>query len=272
MPQLSVLIAVKNHRELIRECVESVRNVADEVLIADSGSTDDTVQLAESACRGYCSCKTVARDYVTAGSFKNWAIPQASHPWVLILDVDERLTDELSAEIGELLGREPEAVGYWICRDNYFLGHRVRFGGWNSDHVIRLIRRDLFRYPDQTADHTEFLTRGLRMGRLKERMKHYTRSSYEEHLAKCNRYSELQARRWQAQGRRSSFLQMMFRPPLRFLRSYIAYGGFLDGMAGLQIAYMAAYAAYLKQARLWELNHGLKSATQDKETPKRAAA
>jgi glycosyltransferase involved in cell wall biosynthesis len=262
--KLTVLVAVKDHQDLIVGCLASALGIADEVLVADSGSRDGTIETARSLCQGRCECNVIRREYITAGSFKNWAIPQARHGWVLIIDVDERLTDKLTGEIGQLLDDGPKADGYWIHRENYFLGHRVRFGGWNGDRVIRLFRRDLFRYPDQAADHTEFLTDGLAVERLRFSMKHFTRRSYTEHLQKCSRYTELQAQRWHEQGRRSSFLQMLLRPPLRFLRSYVALGGFLDGMAGLHIAYMAAYYAFLKQARLWELNHGR---TGDEDTP-----
>lgn len=252
--RLSVLIAVKNHRALIVDCIESLRGIADEVLIADSGATDDTIELARAACGGDCTCRVIARQYVAAGNFKNWAIPQAAHPWVLIVDVDERLTGPLATEIREAMNRDDRCDGYWIYRLNYYLGRPVRFCGWRNDRVIRLIRRDLFRYPDESADHTEFKTKGRRVGRFRHRMHHFTRRSLDEHLEKCGRYSQVQARRWLAQGRRPSWLRMMLHPPLRFLRTYLAYGGILDGMAGLQLSYMAAYYAYLKHARLWELH------------------
>ena len=108
------------------------------------------------------------------------------------------------------------------------------------------------------------VTEGLKVARLKHSIKHFTRRSYAEHLEKCDRYTELQARRWHEQGRRASFWQLLLRPPARFLRSYIALGGFLDGVAGLHIAYLAAYYTFLKQARLWELNQGR---TGDEATP-----
>ena len=109
--KLTVLIAVKNHQLLVPDCVRSVLDIADEVLVADSGCTDETISIIQSLCHDRCAVKVVAREYVTAGSFKNWAIPQASHSWVLILDVDERLTDALADEIQNLLARGPAALG-----------------------------------------------------------------------------------------------------------------------------------------------------------------
>lgn len=255
MPEkLSVVIAVKDHLKYIKDCVRSVREITEEVLIADSGSSDGTVDLARVLCEGFCSCKVVSREFITATSFKNWALDQASHPWSLVLDVDEHITDELATEIRSLLDEGPCHDAYWIYRDNFFLGRRVRFGGWNHDRLLRLMKTDLVRYPDTTADHHDFPTNGLDIGQLKHCMIHYARCSYDEQFVKCQRYSRVQAEHLFQRGYRPSFLQMMFRPPLRFLRSYIAYGGFLDGILGLQIAYLAAYYAFMKQARLWELS------------------
>ncbi len=269
---LTVIIAVKNHRGLIRGCIESCRDVADEILIADSGATDDTVQLARQLCEGWCTCTVVARQYITACSFKNWAIPQAAHPWILILDVDERLTDGLSVEIQELLSGQPAGDGYQVCRHNYFMGRRVRFAEWARDRVIRLFQRDKFRYPRDDVDHGEFPTAGLKIGRLRAPLKHYARRSYDEQLEKCNRYTALQARRWFQEGRRPRILQLLLRPPARFLRSYIAYGGFLDGKVGIQIAYLAAYYAFLKQARLWELWQAKAAEQEERPAGERRAA
>ena len=104
-------------------------------------------------------------------------------------------------------------------------------------------------------------------------MKHYARRSYDEQLAKCNRYTALQARRWFDEGRKPSIVQLLLRPPARFLRSYVAYGGFLDGKVGVQIAYLAAHYAFLKQARLWELwqQSAQCEALEDEPAERRAA-
>lgn len=271
-PQLTVIIAIKNHESLIRQCIESCRGIADEVLIADSGATDRTVKTAQQSCAGWCECTVTARDYITACSFKNWAISQARHEWILILDVDERLTVQLATEIKTTLTGVPDCDGYLVRRHNYFLGHRVRFAEWARDRVIRLFRRDQFRYPNESADHGEFVTLSKQIGRLQHVMKHYARRSYAEQLEKCHRYTALQAKRWFEAGRRPSLLQLLFRPPLRFLRSYIAYGGVFDGKVGVQIAYLAAYYTFLKQARLWELWQGAESNREDELSDQRQAA
>src|SRR6476659_2680585 len=113
--KLTVIIPCKNERENIRVCVASARQVADEVLVADSGSTDGTLEIARAL-----GCRIIEREYGTSGDFKNWAIPQAKHEWVFILDADERITHELADEIRAAIG-EPKHDGYWVYRLNHFM-------------------------------------------------------------------------------------------------------------------------------------------------------
>jgi glycosyltransferase involved in cell wall biosynthesis len=246
---LTVIITCKNERDHLTACIESVRRLATEVLIADSGSTDGTLEIAHEL-----GCRVIEREYVTSGDFKNWAIPQASHEWVLILDADERVTPELAAEIRAVVER-PEHDGYWLHRLNYFLGHPLYHGPWQNDRCLRLFRRDLGRYVGAN-DHAEVELKGGTTGRLKHRLLHYTSSSYTQYLPKLSRYAALQAQIWHEQGRRASAAQMLLRGPLRFLQGYVLRLGFLDGLAGLQVCALVAYQSYLKLACLWELDHG----------------
>src|SRR5262249_55297623 len=153
--------------------IESARRVADEVLVADSGSTDGTLDIV----RSMGGCRVIEREYINSGNFKNWAIPQAAHPWVLILDADERVTESLAAEINALLGGNPRRNGYHVYRANYFLGHRIRFGGWGRDKVLRLFRRDLGRYVGE-SDHAEVSIASGKAGHLKARLDHFTYWTY----------------------------------------------------------------------------------------------
>jgi glycosyltransferase involved in cell wall biosynthesis len=249
MNRLSVIIPCKNEREHLRACAVSAQQVSDEVLVADSGSTDGTLEIAREL-----GCRVVEREYGTSGDFKNWAIPQATHEWALILDCDERVTPALASEIRSILAA-PRHDGYWIYRRNHFLGHPVRFGPWKNDKCLRLFRRDLGRYVGPT-DHAEVeLIRGT-AGQLRERMTHYTCSSYSQYLPKLARYADVQSRLWHAQGRRTSFPQLLLRFPLRFLQGYVWRMGFLDGAAGLQVCVLVAYLSYLKHAYLWQLQNG----------------
>jgi glycosyltransferase involved in cell wall biosynthesis len=247
--KLTVIIPCKNERDHIGACICSALQVADEVLVADSGSTDGTLELARKL-----GCRVIEREYRTSGDFKNWAIPQATHGWVLILDSDERVTFELAAEIRRELIR-PRHDGYWIYRRNHFLGHPIRFGPWKNDRCLRLFRRDLGRYVGPT-DHAEVeLTSGT-VGRLQQRLTHYTCTTYAQYLPKLARYADVQSGIWHSQGRRTHAGHLLLRFPLRFLQGYIWRLGFLDGLAGLQVCLLVAYLSYLKHVYLWQLQNG----------------
>jgi FkbM family methyltransferase len=246
--RLTIIIPCKNEREHIRACILSAQQVADEVLVADSGSTDGTLDIAHEL-----GCRIIEREYRTSGDFKNWAIPQAAHEWVLILDADERVTLMLADEIRATL-QNPKHNGYWIYRRNHFLGHPIRFGPWKNDRCLRLFRRDVGRYVGLT-DHAEVELSSGTDGRLRERMTHYTCASYAQYLPKIARYADVQSQVWHSEGRRTSRSQLMLRFPLRFFQGYVLRLGFLDGMAGLQVCTLVAYMSYLKHAYLWQLQN-----------------
>lgn len=249
--RLSVIIPCKDEEANIGQCLQSVRPVADEVLVADSGSTDRTMEIA----RRSGPCRIIERVYVNSGDFKNWAIPQAQHEWVLIVDADERLPAALAAEIRQLLRHGPSCDGYWIYRANFFMGHRVRFSGWQSDRVLRLFRRDCGVYRGGT-DHAEVDIATGRVGRLRHRLLHYSYWTYDDYFQRLQRYTSYQAQIWHAQGRRASAWKLATHLPLRFLHAYVIRLGFLDGLVGLQICALTGYYSFLKQARLWQLQHG----------------
>ena len=246
--KLTVIIPCKNERGHLAACVESVTAVADEIIVADSGSTDGSLEIARSL-----GCRVIEREYRTSGDFKNWAIPQAAHDWVLIVDSDERITPALAAEIRGVLA-EPRQDGYTIARTNHFLGHRIRFGPWRNDRCLRLIRRDLGRY-EGPSDHGDVKISTGRVGVLAAPMDHYTIATWGQWLAKVDRYSRVQAAQWHAAGKRPSYLRLLFQPGLRFLRDYFLKLGFMDGSVGLQLSWGSAFYSFMKQARLWELHH-----------------
>ncbi|MEZ6095144.1 MAG: glycosyltransferase family 2 protein [Pirellulaceae bacterium] len=250
---LTVLIPCRNERLNIGPCIEGVLAIADEILIADSLSTDNTVDIA----RSYNKVRVIEREYNTSGDFKNWAIPQATHGWVLIVDADERVTPKLAEEIQLELSRGPQHDGYWIFRENHFLGHRMHYGDARTDSVLRLFRRDTGRYVGP-SDHGEVQISTGRVGTLKNRFVHYSVWSYDQLLKKYERYTTLQAEQWQEKGRDATYFNLLVRPAFRFFREYILQRGILDGKVGLQQAWLAAFYSFQKQARLWELNHGQK--------------
>jgi glycosyltransferase involved in cell wall biosynthesis len=251
--KLTVLIPCKDERRNIRPCIESVRELADELLIADSGSTDGTLEIV----RQIGGCRIIEREYINSANFKNWAIPQARHEWVLLVDADERITPELAAEIRQVLESAPaNKDGFWVARIGHYLGYRIKHCGWDRDDVIRLFRRNASRYQDRWV-HAEVDLPPERVGKLKHPMLHYTMWDSDKYLYKLNRYAGWGALNMRDAGRRPSLFAMLTRAPLRFLQLYFLRLGFLDGVPGFQICVHTAYYAFLKQAKLWELHHAL---------------
>lgn len=248
---LTVIVPCKNEQRNIRACIESFASLADEILIADSGSTDQTMSIA----REFDKVRVIEREYITSGDFKNWAIPQARHQWVLIVDADERIKPELANEIEMELSRGPVYDGYWIYRENHFMGHRLKYGDARSDRVLRLFRRDRGRYTGP-SDHGEVQISSGSVGRLKEKMTHFSVWDYDQLFDKIHRYTWLQAQQWSQQKRDTSCFKLLVRPMWRFFREYILQGSILDGKAGIQTAWIAAFYSFNKQARLWTINHG----------------
>lgn len=252
MPEkLTVLIPCKDEAENILPCIESVRGLADEILVADSLSTDNTLELV----RQLGGCRIIEREFIDHASFKNWAIPQASHPWVLVVDADERVTRELAAEIRQVLAHDNPAVDAYQMRfESFFLGRPIRHCGWNRSTTIRLFRRDKCRYgPARVHEHLDVPPD--KVGTLRGKFLHYTCRSLRHWTNKQTRYAIIWAEDRHAAGRRTSWLGIAIRPPLRFFQLYVLRGGFLDGTAGLMVCAINMFYTFLKYAALWQLSH-----------------
>ena len=254
MPQkLTVLIPCRDEERNIQACIDAARLVADEILVADSGSIDRTLEIVQRQE----NVRLIERTFVGYADFKNWAIPQATHSWVLIVDADERVTQSLAEEIRGLLASPPDDIdAYWIYRRNFFLGQEIKFSGWNTDDVCRLIRRDCCRYGNRLV-HEEIDVELTRARWLRERLIHYTVRDYDHYLEKRIKYTHLSAKHIWANGKRASFTSLFFRPLLRFAYLYLLRGGFRDGLAGLQVCMLTAFFnTFIRQGRLWEMQHG----------------
>ncbi len=249
MPRLTVLIPCKDERRNIRACIESARPIADEILIADSGSTDGTLDLVREAG----GCRVIEREYINSANFKNWAIPQAAHQWVLVVDADERVTPALAAEIKSLLQSEPAVDGYWLRRDFFFLGHRVTHGSWDTATLVRLFRRTC-RYESRRV-HADLAIPKNRQGTLQQRLQHFTANDLGHFIDRQHRYATWGALDAYEKGKRVGLWKMLVHAPIRFLQSYVLRGVFLDGTAGLVVCGLQAYYTFLKDIKLWALEH-----------------
>jgi glycosyltransferase involved in cell wall biosynthesis len=257
MSKLTVLIPCKDEVQHIRACIESVRPIAAEILVADSGSTDGTLEIV----RSIGGCRLIEREYINSADFKNWAIPQAKHEWVLVVDADERVTPELTAEIRRLFDFPPPCDGYAVTRDNFFLGHPIRHCGWNTPRLVRLFRRDDSRYQTRRV-HADVVVTSGRIGKLTNRLLHYTALDLDHFIAKQERYAMWSALDAHDAGKRASWWRLATHAPLRFLQLFLLRGGILDGRAGVVVCGLAAWYTFLKDIKLWALRNCRVSAAE----------
>ncbi len=243
---LSVIITTFNEENNIRRVLDSVQ-WAEEILLIDSFSQDNTVTIA----RKY-GATVHKRKYEGPADQKNWAIPLARHPWVLILDADEKVTAQLQTEIIAKVN-DPENTydAFWIRRQNYFLGRRIRYSGWQNDAVIRLIRRDRCRYNSKQV-HEEIETAGIRVGSLSNPMEHFTFRDVTHFIDKMQRYARWSAQDYAHQTPKIGWFHLIIKPFFRFFKHFILQRGFLDGKRGFIISAIMAWGVFLRYLHLME--------------------
>ena len=243
----SVVIAAKDEATEIAHCIASVR-WAEEVIVVENDSSDDTVAVARDA-----GATVFSHPFTTIGRQRNAAIARARHQWILVIDADERGTPALREEISSVIGDESRReVAYRVRRRNFFLGREIRHGGWERDRPVRLFRSRM-RY-DERPVHEHVVADGP-VGELEEPMLHYPYASLGEYFAKLDRYSRWWAEQSFERGRRVGTWTIAVKPPARFFSMYVLRGGFLDGAAGVLVAALAAMSVAAKYARLWELQN-----------------
>jgi len=215
---------------------------ADEILVADAGSTDDTVALARAA-----GATVLERTGPTIAAQRNAAIARARHQWVLALDADERATPELAAELAAVVAA-PAHAAYRIRRRNFYLGVEQTRGSWARDWVLRLFGRDQ-RYIERRV-HEGFPPIADR-GDLAATIVHHPYKSLAHHIEKLHRYAEWGAADLWDRGVRTSGSDLTVRPAGRFIKAYFIGGDMLEGKQGFIQAVLGAYAGFLKYAYLW---------------------
>jgi glycosyltransferase involved in cell wall biosynthesis len=245
VPKVSVTVITRNEADDIGEALASA-SWADELIVVDSQSTDDTVAVA----RKYTD-RIVVREWTGYPAQKNFAAAQATHDWILSLDADERVTPGLAAEIQRTLQREPDHKGFLIPRVTWHLGRWIRTTDWYPDPQLRLYNRRSAHWTGRYV-HESLAVDGP-VGRLRGELQHFAYRDIAEHLETIDRYTTYAARQMDEEGRRAGWLQVAGHPPLAFLRNYVLKGGIADGVPGLVVSGLNAYYVMLKFAKLWEL-------------------
>lgn len=245
--KVTATVITRNEADHIAAALQSV-SWADEVVVVDSHSTDDTVALARQH-----TPHVVVRDWNGYIDQKNHAASLASHDWILSIDADERVTPELAREIQARLAAQPAEAAYRIPRVTWHLGRWVRTTDWYPDYQLRLYDRRAAEWTGRYV-HEAVTVRGA-TGQLSGELQHYAYRDIADHLETIDRYTTLAARQMHEDGRRAGVLQIAGHPPLAFLRNYIARGGIRDGLPGFIISACNAYYVFLKFAKLWEIEH-----------------
>jgi glycosyltransferase involved in cell wall biosynthesis len=254
MEKITAIIPTFNEESNIEDAIKSVL-WADEIIVVDSFSTDKTAEIAKKF-----PVKFVQHEYLNSAAQKNWIIPQAAHPWIFLLDADERCPESLQNEVKKIVTSNPREVAFWIFRANHFMGKRIYYSGWQSDKVIRLFKRDLCKYQDLNV-HAEVIANG-EVGVMQEKLTHYTYKDLTSYLKKADRYTTWGARdrfeKFSKSGRKIGALYIFFRPFGRFLRHYFLRFGFLDGAHGVVVSMLAAYNVFIRAIKIWRMQAGEK--------------
>lgn len=248
MTSLTVTVITKNEAHHIEACLRSV-GFADQVVLVDSGSTDDTVQIARSLGAEV----SVTADWQGFGVQKNRALALASSEWVLSLDADEQVTEELAREIQAVL-RAPAFDAYSFPRRSSFCGQYMRHSGWYPDRVTRLFRRTRATFSNDLV-HEKVLVAGP-VGRFQSDLLHESYRDFESVLDKANRYSSAGAQALLNKGKSASLTTAFAHGLWAFIRTYFLRLGFLDGRLGLVLAISIAEGTYYRYLKLWLLNRG----------------
>lgn len=246
MNKLSAIIPTGNELHNIEAVIASV-DFADEILVVDSFSTDGTYEKALEL-----GVKVIRRDYEYSASQKNWAIPQAQHEWVLLVDADERVTPELKQEILNILKNpQVDVVAYWVGRLNHFMGEPVQYSGWRNDSVIRLFKRDFCTYQDKHV-HEEIIAQG-KISKLNNKLYHNTYVTFDKYMEKMNRYATWQAKDYDKKTGNLTPYHFVIKPFWGFFKHYILQSGFRDGVVGLTIGYIQGYVIFMRYIKVWLL-------------------
>ncbi len=252
MAKLSILLPTFNNENIIRDCLESFR-WADEILVVDSYSSDQTLRI----CQEY-GARIIQHEYIQSAMQKNWAIPQCTHEWVLQVDTDERPEPGLREEIVSILNGATDGrtntvryVGYQMPMKHHILGEWVRVANLYPEYHLRLFHRDVGRFEDKQV-HARVVVPGS-VGTLRHHLLHYGMPTIGRQLSNLDRYSRYQADEMNKRGKRFQWYHLALRPLAIFGYYYLWKRGFSAGYRGLLVAAVTTTFDFWAHAKLWEM-------------------
>lgn len=242
---LTVVILTKNEEKNILDCLKSVFGFADEIIVVDDESTDKTREMAKAF-----TDKIFIKTMDIEGKHRNWAYQQAKNEWVLSLDADEMVTEELKEEIHSVLKKNTAYTGFSIPLRNYIGNYWVKYSGWYPASKLRLFKKDKFKY-EEVAVHPRAFLDGQE-GHLTKDIIHKGYPDWEHFLASLNRQTTLEAKKWISTNRKMPLRIAIWRTVDRFFRSYIGKKGYKGGFMGLMIAFFASLYQIMSYAKYRE--------------------
>ncbi len=246
--KISLVIIAFNEEEKIANCIESAKDIVDEILVVDSYSTDQTVYIA-----GSLGARIIQNPFKGHIEQKNFALQNAYYDYVLSLDADEALSEELKNNIAEIKNNWKADV-YKMNRLTSYCGKWIRHGTWYPDTKIRLFKKSAGSWKGSNPHDRFELDEGKKIAFIKGDILHYTMNNISDHLKQMDYFTEIMARDLHKAGKKSSYLKLFFSPVIKFVKSYFIRLGFLDGYYGLVISLNSAHASFLKYAKLKDFN------------------
>jgi glycosyltransferase involved in cell wall biosynthesis len=243
---ISAVIIAKNEERNIGRCIDSLSGVADEIIVIDSYSEDNTPAICQSH-----NIRLIQHQWMGYAETKNFGISHASFSYILSLDADEALSDELREEIRTFKREGFSADAFILNRLTNYCGKWIRHCGWYPDYKIRLWRKEMGKWKGLIHEEVELLPDSS-VKSIKGNLLHFSYYSINEHIEQMIRFTDLMAEEIFHKGKRISIFKVIFSPLVKFVKSYIMRGGFRDGFYGLVISILSAMASFLKYAKSYQ--------------------
>ena len=246
-PMISVVIITKNEAGIIGETLESLQGISDDIIIIDSGSTDETLNI----CRRY-KTRIVETTWDGYGNNKNKGIELAKNSWILSLDADESIDAELNKELRNVKP-DQDNIAYIFKYKNFFCRKWIRYGVWGKDKHVRLFNKQNVRWDTAAVHESLIFPAGTKFLHLKGNILHYTVNSIDTYSNKTVIYARANAKKYFLLGKKSGFAKRYLSPPFNFIKHYYFRLGFLDGWEGYLICKTYAWYTFMKYVYLKEL-------------------
>lgn len=230
MVPVSIVIITKNEADIIGRCIEKARQITDDIVVIDSGSTDETANIAANN-----GCRVFEKVWDGYGANKNKGIALAKYDWILSIDADEIPDDKLIRSLGQIKLTDP-AIVYDIKFRSWFGAKLIRYGSWGRDHHIRLFNRQVVKWSETVVHETLLFPQHIRVKKLAGGLHHFSVKNIEEYDRKGIYYAKLSAKKYFIDGKRAGLIKFYLSPLFGFFKNYVVHMGFLDGREGWEIA------------------------------------